>query len=271
MNNGAKKVTVKTAVYPLEAIYAACYSLMDRAYFHLDGDPQKQIRVSIKEKAGAARKGGPIADEFENELLHHALRLKISKANQKIREYIVTQALVSSQPAGALSAEKIEPLKKQAEGALDKELEAEIERLLAEAEKQGSQEDPLAIAVPWEEKFGESKTKGKKKGKGQPTEAESVSEPQVPSQKEDETQRAEGQQPDPKTVAADRQAEPKPQERPADELQQEIAKLLADIESGAGQAAPAAATTSRKVTPDEPEIQSGVVSPRGDRESGQGL
>jgi His-Xaa-Ser system protein HxsD len=91
---------VRTTVYPLEAIYAACYSLIDRAYVRLDERPKKTIRVFLDSKEPAAEKElRRLEGDFHNELLHHALRLRVSAANQKIREYVVTRALLSVQPS----------------------------------------------------------------------------------------------------------------------------------------------------------------------------
>ncbi|MFA5139924.1 MAG: His-Xaa-Ser system protein HxsD [Elusimicrobiota bacterium] len=91
---------IRTAIYPLEAIYAACYAFIDRAYVRLDERPKKTIRVFLDSKEppteGEMRR---LEGDFRNELLHHALRLRVSAANQKIREYVVTRALLSVQPS----------------------------------------------------------------------------------------------------------------------------------------------------------------------------
>ena len=90
---------VRTTVYPLEAIYAACYSFIDRAYVRLDERPKKTIRVFLDSKGPAGKdEMRRLEGDFQNELLHHALRLKVSASNQKIREYVVTRALLSVQP-----------------------------------------------------------------------------------------------------------------------------------------------------------------------------
>jgi hypothetical protein len=41
---------LNTKTYPLEAIYSAAYVFLDRAYIYLDGDPKKEIQVSLKGK-----------------------------------------------------------------------------------------------------------------------------------------------------------------------------------------------------------------------------
>jgi hypothetical protein len=101
--------------------------------------------------------------------------LSVSAANQKIREFIVTKALVSAQPPSLLpaaqapcpecEAEKkgLQSSQKSRNAPVDAELEKEIEKLLAEIEKSGPDKDPLGVAVPWEEKYGNKGGKGKRK------------------------------------------------------------------------------------------------------------
>ena len=119
-------IKVNPKIYPLEAIYGAAYVFLDRAYLFLDGNPEKEVIVTLKGKEKMTeQKLKNLAGEFYNELLNCALRQKISQNNQKIREYIVSQALLS-----AIEEEK---------------------------EEEEWQKDPLGIAVPWEEKYGKKK------------------------------------------------------------------------------------------------------------------
>ena len=124
-------IKLNSKIYPLEVILSACYVFIDRAFIFLDGDFKKDlIKVSIKGKRGLSEKQLEwLRGEFMNELLHCALRYKISKSNKKIREYIIGRAIYSALPTKS-------------------------------EELSGYQEDPLGIAIPWEEKFGK---KGKKK------------------------------------------------------------------------------------------------------------
>lgn len=118
-------------LYSLEAIYGACYVFIDRAYIFLDGDPKKEIELSIKSKSKMpAKKLEALVGEFQNELLNYALREKLSKANRKIREYIIGKALYYD----------LADTLKDSEDVSDE-----------------SQEDPLGIAIPWEEKYDKDK------------------------------------------------------------------------------------------------------------------
>lgn len=177
---------VSERVCPLEAVQNAAYTFTDRAYVRVEPAAKGKLKVSMTFKAetpAAAR--GALKGEFDNELLHQALRLKVSDANQKIREFIVTKALVSAQPA-ALVAEAAPaaapaadcpdcasqaapkdgaPAAGAAPAPIDEALEKEIDRLLVEIEKGGAEGDPLGVSVPWEEKFAPKAAAPKGKAK----------------------------------------------------------------------------------------------------------
>jgi len=160
-------------IYPLEAVQNAAYVFTDRAYVRVEpaGEGRLSVVLAFKPSCVEAVRT-EVKGEFDNELVHQALRLRVSEANRKIREFIVTKALVSAQPsaatdaaaaeAGAASAQSC-PECAAAPGAqagppapppIDEALEKEIDRLLAEIESGDGAADPLGVAVPWEEKFG---------------------------------------------------------------------------------------------------------------------
>jgi len=120
----------------LEAIYSTCYAFIDKFYIYLDKNKENVI-VAFQPKEGKVNLK-TIEGEFRNELLSNLLREKITKNNSKIREYILGQALYSSTPS-------------------------KIEEFLTKTEEDYI-EDPLGIAIPWEEKT-KSKNKTKKKSK----------------------------------------------------------------------------------------------------------
>jgi His-Xaa-Ser system protein HxsD len=136
------KFRLDSKIYPTEAILNACYAFIDRAYIFLDSNSKAEdIIVSFK---GKGRPSGKHLDmlrgEFMNELLHCALRCRISKENKKIREYIIGRALYSASPS----------------------LKEEI--LLGSSSKEPDyKNDSLGIAVPWEEKYGKSKKRARSK------------------------------------------------------------------------------------------------------------
>ena len=116
-----KKVSIliDSKIYPLEAVHAAAYTFTGRAYVKISAKSSRMIKVTLAGKEEGMSNPARLEGEFMNELLHHALRLKIAASNRNIREYIVTRAILSAQPPGGE----------------DEKLEAEIEELLKEAEK----------------------------------------------------------------------------------------------------------------------------------------
>ena len=120
------KIELDTKVYPLEAIYGASYVFIDRAYVFLDSKKANKVEVFLKSKEKVSKKQlEDLSGEFLNELLNYTLRINLSKTNKKIREYIVEQALF----AAANTEDDLQ-------------------------ESLGYDDDPLGIAIPWEEKYG---------------------------------------------------------------------------------------------------------------------
>jgi His-Xaa-Ser system protein HxsD len=129
-------LSLDAGLYPLDVVYGAAYALIDRAYVLLDktndGDRGSRIVVHLRGKRPLDRSAlEAISGEFGNELLSQALRRKIVKANGHIIEEIVTTAIAGA--AGAALPQDF----------LAQEDEDDLDFL----------DDPLGIAVPWEEKF----------------------------------------------------------------------------------------------------------------------
>lgn len=127
------KTIVDLKIYPLEAIYGAAYVFVDKAYIFLDSQEGGKVEIFFRAKEETSlRELEKIEGEFMNELLNYTLRLKLSESNKKIREYVVEQALFSALGRG--------------EGILKNE-----------GEKFEFEDDPLGIAIPWEDKYGNKK------------------------------------------------------------------------------------------------------------------
>lgn len=147
---GVALLALDKGLYPLEVVYGAAYVLIDRAYVLLDRDDEGRTLIRIEAKPEDQRADASteqalraLAGDLSNELLSQALRRKITKQNQPILEAIVTQAM-----AGATGA---------VFGGLD-DGDDDLDFL----------DDPLGIAVPWEEKFSKD---SKKKAADAATEA----------------------------------------------------------------------------------------------------
>jgi His-Xaa-Ser system protein HxsD len=129
---------LEESLWPRPAIVQAAYHFIDRCYVKLERAGAKKITVRLKgKKKLSARRLTELADEFGNELLHQLMREQLSRRASRLREIILERALMSAQPAGE-----------------DGEGPGEGTAVSADADYL---DDPLGIAVPWEEKYGESK------------------------------------------------------------------------------------------------------------------
>ena len=127
-------LSLDIGLYPADVLYAAAYVFLDRAYVVLDrAGPRFEVHLRGKAELTEAQLTA-MSGEFENELLAQALRRKVIKANQKIIEDITSQAI-----AGA------------AGGTLPTDF------LAAGDDGMDFLDDPLGIAVPWEDKFKKKK------------------------------------------------------------------------------------------------------------------
>jgi His-Xaa-Ser system protein HxsD len=128
-------------LYPLGALYAAAYVFLDRAFLQLDAPDAKHFRVTLawKKPPAGSDAGGVgalerLTGEFANELLSCAWRARIAEDSRAVIESATARAL-----AGAMGAPSLDDLESFDFG--DQPLE-----------------DPLGIALSWEEKYGKKKT-----------------------------------------------------------------------------------------------------------------
>jgi His-Xaa-Ser system protein HxsD len=126
-------ITINPRLYSSEAVYGAAYVFLDKAYLFLEGNPQEKILVYIKGKETLNQKElADLAGDFSNELLNYSLRNRISKDNQKLREYILARALsVTDANDNCKNNPGSNPPQK----------------------KQRWKKDPLNTALPWDKKY----------------------------------------------------------------------------------------------------------------------
>jgi His-Xaa-Ser system protein HxsD len=126
---GVVSISLESGLYPLEAVYGAAYAFIDRCYVLLDAPEEKRLVVQLR---GRDTKSEPelqaLAGEFGNELLGQAWRLSLVERQRPELEGVTARAL-----AGAAGQPGTEALDGLGDDAFD---------------------DPLGIAVPWEEKYG---------------------------------------------------------------------------------------------------------------------
>jgi His-Xaa-Ser system protein HxsD len=133
---GVIAIEFDEALYPKEAIYGAAYVFIDRFYVHLDRVADKRVKVTLKPKAGVAVEAEAAGGEFGNELLGQAWRLKLFDENRQLVESITTRAL-----GGAAGPPGLDEL------------------LMTEIGEENAFDDPLGIAMSWEEKYGKKPKK----------------------------------------------------------------------------------------------------------------
>ncbi len=137
---GSVSLRVEAALYPLDALYGAAYVFIDRCFVLLDKPDEAHVRVTLSHKKGEASPESlrALVGEFMNELLSCAWRAKIAEESRALVETVTTQAL-----AGAMGPPTLDELE-----SFDFRDEAF--------------EDPLGIAMSWEEKYGKGKAGDKK-------------------------------------------------------------------------------------------------------------
>lgn len=153
--DGTASLRVDAQLYPLEAVYAAAYVFIDRCWVLLDRDGER-VRVSLTPKPAPGRPDGgfdeaalaEVIGEFANELLSCAWRHQIARENRATIEAVTTQAL-----AGARGAPTLTDLE-----AFDFSEE--------------TFDDPLGIAMSWEEKYGKKKGPAKDAAEADATDAD---------------------------------------------------------------------------------------------------
>ncbi len=140
-------VSVDSAIYSLDSIYDAAYNFLDKAYIHLAGDPDGIVEVRLKAKEKMDKKNlKKLGNEFFNELINTGIRSRIAKDNKKIREYIVSTALIGA------SKDLQDQIRKEREGV-------NLNPLMDEDDDW--EDDPLGIASSWEDKYEEDKNEKK--------------------------------------------------------------------------------------------------------------
>ena len=119
-------------LYPRDAVQGAAYVFLDRAYVFLERAGGARIRVRLKAKGSAD--GAVLAGEFENEALAQAYRRRIAADNRAFIEGVASRAL-----SGAAGPPGLDDL------------------LAMDIGPDTAFDDPLGIAMSWEEKYAKKK------------------------------------------------------------------------------------------------------------------
>ncbi|MBO6937618.1 MAG: hypothetical protein JJ863_21795 [Deltaproteobacteria bacterium] len=135
---GAVSFVVDESVYPLDAIYGATFTFLDRCFVFLGRGEPGQVVITLSAKKP------PVEDdelrgwigELANELLACAWRGRILEQNRATIEAVTMQAI-----GGAMGPPSLDELE-------DFDFSEE------------PFDDPLGIAMSWEEKYGKKEKKG---------------------------------------------------------------------------------------------------------------
>ena len=132
-------VDVDAGIYPLEALYGAAYVFIDRCYVFLDRPEPTKLRVVLTPKTldgDASAELRDLVGELANELISAAWRHQITQENRAQIEAVTMQAV-----SGAMGPPSLDDLE-------DFDFTEE------------AFEDPLGIAMSWEEKYAKKKETG---------------------------------------------------------------------------------------------------------------
>ncbi len=130
-----EKLELDLDLFPLDAIYAAAYASLDRAWVFLEPSGER-VTVTVRSKRDGVSDRAALG-QLGNELVGCALRHVLTTENRRVVEAVITRAIGGAAgPPG-----------------LDELLEVDIGDATAF-------EDPLGIAMSWEEKYGKKDKTG---------------------------------------------------------------------------------------------------------------
>ena len=91
----AVSVTVDETLYPLDAVYGAAFTFIDRCYVLLDRPGAAQVRITLTPKSLDTGESAlrDVAGELENELLSCAWRAQIVRENRAVIEAVTLKAI----------------------------------------------------------------------------------------------------------------------------------------------------------------------------------
>ncbi len=101
-------VSVNPKLYSLEVVYSAAYSMIDRVYVILGGDPEQEILAELRPKKGKNLE--EIGREFNNELINYAVYIMQSERNKKEKETLIKRALLTNVQTPEVSSENVDDI-----------------------------------------------------------------------------------------------------------------------------------------------------------------
>ncbi len=135
VDDGWARLRVDTHVFPIEIVRRTAFTFVEHCYVFLAWEDEQHLSVTLTTKRKPADEEylQNVAGEFANEALNQSLRDQLMKDTRSLRELIVGRALFAAVNQPSL-ADDLDFLDDDDDGDF--------------------LDDPLGIAVPWEEKFG---------------------------------------------------------------------------------------------------------------------
>lgn len=130
------ELSLDDAAFPRDAVYAAAYTFIDRCYVRLDrGGSGGPLSIVLRAKTAGSLDGEALAAELREELEGQAFRQRLAEDGRELT------AAINRSAFGAADPENLDDLLDPGDA--------------------GSLEDPLGIALQWEEKHaGKAPTGG---------------------------------------------------------------------------------------------------------------
>lgn len=145
-------LSADTRAYPKDAVLSAAYAFVGRCYVLLDVGEADTLSVSLTGRTALAEDGlRALGGEFGNELLAQTMRQRIVAQHAPLIGQIVGRAVAGARPRPAATP----PPAVEPEPAFDL---SELEALELDDEPF---DDPMGIAMSWEDKYGKERKGGK--------------------------------------------------------------------------------------------------------------
>ncbi|MFP4403615.1 MAG: hypothetical protein ACLFPJ_04650 [Candidatus Woesearchaeota archaeon] len=163
-NQNETEIKLNPLFYPLEVVYNSSYALIEKAYFSFKGDPKKEIIVNIVAKDENDIK--TISEKFNEQLINNLEYKTNYERNKDIRNIILHKILeVGNNEENINNQSTIKNhLNSNKENEIDEEFTHEVNPDFLDDdlfdlsdEELDEIEDPLGIAVPWDEKYSNKK------------------------------------------------------------------------------------------------------------------
>lgn len=146
--NNSIKICLNTKIYPINVIYAACYSLLDQVYVHIDGNPTSEMIIELEPKIKSNLE--QLSKEFENEIIKHAFYNAQNKDSTGTKILMLKRILAMPDTYAQINVPEEELGRIQEKSDFINNIKKDEQSL--------NDDDIEDIAVPWEEKYGKEDT-----------------------------------------------------------------------------------------------------------------